>query len=62
MKASREHLPKYVNEFAFRWNTREQTDGERMETAIGMVTGKRLIVFAIGVLIEFFGDLITMLP
>ena len=39
---SREHLPKYANEFAFRWNTRKQTDGERMETAIGMVTGKRL--------------------
>ena len=34
--------PKYANEFAFRWNTRGQTDGERMETAIGMVTGKRL--------------------
>jgi transposase-like protein len=39
---SREHLPKYANEFAFRWNTRGQTDGERMETALGMVTGKRL--------------------
>jgi transposase-like protein len=39
---SREHLPKYANEFAFRWNTRKQTDGERMETAIGMVGGKRL--------------------
>jgi transposase-like protein len=39
---SREHLPKYANEFAFRWNTRGQTDGERMETALGMTTGKRL--------------------
>ncbi|MGA2242354.1 MAG: IS1595 family transposase [Verrucomicrobiota bacterium] len=39
---SREHLPKYANEFAFRWNTRHATDGERMETAIGMVKGKRL--------------------
>ncbi len=39
---SKEHLPKYANEFAFRWNTRGQTDGERMETAIGMATGKRL--------------------
>ena len=39
---SREHLPKYANEFAFRWNTRGLTDGERMETAIGMTTGKRL--------------------
>ena len=39
---SKEHLPKYANEFAFRWNTRGQTDGERMESAIGLVTGKRL--------------------
>jgi transposase-like protein len=39
---SREHLPKYANEFAFRWNTRGLTDGERMESAIGLVTGKRL--------------------
>jgi transposase-like protein len=39
---SREHLPKYANEFAFRWNTRGLTDGERMEAALGMVTGKRL--------------------
>lgn len=39
---SREHLPKYANEFAFRWNTRFLTDGERMESAIGMATGKRL--------------------
>ena len=39
---SREHLPKYANEFAFRWNTRGLTDGERMQTAIGLTTGKRL--------------------
>ncbi|HVU07746.1 MAG TPA: IS1595 family transposase [Verrucomicrobiae bacterium] len=39
---SREHLHRYVNEFAFRWNTRHQTDGERMETALGLTTGKRL--------------------
>ena len=39
---SREHLPKYANEFAFRWNTRFLTDGGRTEAAIGMVTGKRL--------------------
>jgi transposase-like protein len=39
---SREHLPKYANEFAFRWNTRCQTDGERTEIALGMATGKRL--------------------
>jgi transposase-like protein len=39
---SREHLHRYINEFAFRWNTRKLTDGERMETAIGLTTGKRL--------------------
>jgi transposase-like protein len=39
---SREHLSRYANEFAFRWNTRGLTDGERMESAIGMTMGKRL--------------------
>ncbi len=39
---SREHLHRYVNEFAFRWNTRKLTDGERMETAVGLTSGKRL--------------------
>ncbi len=39
---SREHLHRYVGEFAFRWNTRKLTDGARMETAIGLTTGKRL--------------------
>lgn len=40
---SREHLPKYANEFAFRWNTRKLTDGERMATGIPMAEGKRLM-------------------
>lgn len=39
---SREHLPKYVGEFAFRWSTRKLTDGERMRLAIPLVEGKRL--------------------
>lgn len=39
---SREHLHRYVGEFAFRWNTRKLTDGERMETAVGLIAGKRL--------------------
>lgn len=39
---SREHLPKYANEFAFRWNTRKLSDGKRMATGIPMVEGKRL--------------------
>jgi transposase-like protein len=39
---SREHLPKYANEFAFRWNHRHTTDGERMENFVPMIEGKRL--------------------
>jgi len=39
---SREHLPKYVNEFSFRWNTRHDTDGDRMEKFAGLIGGKRL--------------------
>lgn len=39
---SREHLPKYANEFAFRWDTRALTDGERMQSAIDLTPGKRL--------------------
>ena len=39
---SREHLFRYCGEFAFRWNTRKLTDGERMEVAMEMTEGKRL--------------------
>ncbi len=39
---SREHLPKYANEFEFRWNHRKVSDGERMVAAVGMTEGKRL--------------------
>lgn len=39
---SREHLPKYADEFSFRWNTRHDTDGERMEKFLTMIDGKRL--------------------
>lgn len=39
---SREHLPKYANEFAFRWNHRHTTDGERMENLVPMIEDKRL--------------------
>jgi len=38
----REHLPKYANEFAFRWNTRKDTDGTRMSKFFPLVEGKRL--------------------
>lgn len=40
---SREHLPKYSDEFAFRWNTRKLSDGARFAKGIPMVEGKRLM-------------------
>jgi transposase-like protein len=39
---SREHLAKYANEFAFRWNTRHDPDGIRLERFMGGSEGKRL--------------------
>ena len=39
---SREHLHRYANEFAFRWNHRHITDGERMQQAVKVTEGKRL--------------------
>ncbi len=39
---SRKHLPNYLNEFEFRWNTRKLNDGERISRAIKQVDGKRL--------------------
>lgn len=39
---SRKHLPNYLNEFQFRWNTRKMDDGERVSAAIKKVDGKRL--------------------
>jgi transposase-like protein len=39
---SQKHLPRYLREFEFRWNTRTFTDGERTEKAVRDVVGKRL--------------------
>jgi transposase-like protein len=39
---TRKHLPNYLNEFQFRWNTRKMDDGERVQRAIKMIDGKRL--------------------
>ncbi len=39
---SREHLPKYANEFAFRWSHRRMTDGERMQRLVPMTANKRI--------------------
>jgi transposase-like protein len=40
---SKEHLPKYAAEFAFRWDHRKISDGERMVKAIETTEGKRLL-------------------
>jgi transposase-like protein len=39
---SPKHLPNYLNEFQFRWNTRKLDDGQRVSRAIKAVEGKRL--------------------
>jgi transposase-like protein len=39
---SRKHLPNYLNEFEFRWNTRKVDDGQRIHHAIRKSDGKRL--------------------
>ncbi len=39
---SRQHLPRYCDEFAFRWNHRDLDDGQRTTAALKMVEGKRL--------------------
>lgn len=39
---SKKHLHRYVSEFAFRWNTRQLNDGERIAKAIQGSEGKRL--------------------
>lgn len=39
---SKEHLPRYCDEFSFRWNTRKLTDGARFVAALAATEGKRL--------------------
>jgi transposase-like protein len=39
---SRKHIPNYLNEFEFRWNTRKLDDGQRVSRAVKQVDGKRL--------------------
>jgi transposase-like protein len=39
---SRKHLPNYLNEFQFRWNTRKLDDGERITRVVKSLVGKRL--------------------
>lgn len=40
---SKKHLQRYCDEFAFRWNHRKVTDGERTLAALEAVSGKRLM-------------------
>ena len=40
---SKKHLPKYCDEFSFRWDERKVTDGERAVEAIRGAEGKRLV-------------------
>jgi transposase-like protein len=40
---SAEHLSKYASEFEFRWNTRHETDGQRMANFLPLISGKRLL-------------------
>jgi transposase-like protein len=39
---SPKHLPNYLNEFQFRWNTRKMDDGQRVAAAVKQIDGKRL--------------------
>lgn len=39
---SKKHLPNYLNEFEFRFNTRKANDSERVTAAIKKSEGKRL--------------------
>lgn len=40
---SKKHLPRYLAEYDFRWNTRKMNDGERTVAAIQGAEGKRLM-------------------
>jgi transposase-like protein len=39
---SKEHLPRYLAEFDFRYNTRKMTDSERVQSLVDKTVGKRL--------------------
>jgi transposase-like protein len=41
---SKKHLPRYCNEFSFRWDNRKVSDGERTVEAVKGMQGKRLML------------------
>jgi transposase-like protein len=41
---SKKHLPKYIDEFSFRWDYRKTSDSERTAEAIKAAEGKRLML------------------
>jgi transposase-like protein len=41
---SKKHLPRYCNEFSFRWDNRKVNDGQRTEEAVKGMQGKRLML------------------
>jgi transposase-like protein len=41
---SKKHLPKYCNEFSFRWDNRKVSDGKRAEEAVKGIEGKKLML------------------
>ena len=45
---SKRHLPRYLGEFEFRWDTRTIDDGERTFIAVKRAEGKRLVYRATG--------------
>jgi hypothetical protein len=45
---SEAHLPRYLAEWDFKWNTRKATDAERMSQSISGIIGKRLTYRRIG--------------
>lgn len=42
---SKKHLPRYLEEFDHKYNTRQKSDGERVDALIGNIEGKRLRLY-----------------
>jgi len=44
-QTSKKHLPKYLEEYDYKYNTRQKTDGERTADAVRNIEGKRLTLY-----------------